>query len=173
MPDSVPPLTIRLAVRSDLPAIFEILNREIRDGINIFETRPMEGQAQETWWNVHPPERYPVFVAESEKQVVGWSSLSAYSGFCGYNGTAEASIWIVPAFHGRGIGTRLYQNLFQAGRKNGLRVVLARVESQNRASIALHHRHGFREVGVLRGVGEKFGRLLDVVLFEKQLQQTG
>jgi phosphinothricin acetyltransferase len=164
---------IRLAEHGDLPAIFAILNREIEEGINIFETRPIEGPAQQAWWAAHPAHRYPVFVALDHRALIGWASLSAYSVFCGYSGTAEVSIWLDPSRQGRGIGSMLYERLLSTGSELGIRVVLARVESQNQASARLHRRFGFREVGTLRRVGEKFGRLLDVTLLEKQLGPAG
>ena len=39
----------------------------------------------------------------------------------------------------------------------------------NPASAALHHKFGFRSIGVFHEVGRKFGRYWDVEWFEKGL----
>jgi len=59
-------------------------------------------------------------------------------------------------------------------RLDGVREVLALIgDSANTASVALHARAGFAEIGVLRNVGLKFDRWLDVVVMQKTLAAEG
>jgi L-amino acid N-acyltransferase len=167
-------IAIRPATEYDLPALFEILNREIESGVASFKTEVIGRTGQAAWWQLHLSDRYPVLVAQrtdvgAASAIVGWASLSAYSTFIGYARTAEVSVWVSPSEQGKGIGSMLYQQLLPLGARAGVRVALARIEAGNAASIRLHERSGFRFVGTLHHVGEKFGRLLDVAIYEKQL----
>jgi L-amino acid N-acyltransferase YncA len=108
-------------------------------------------------------------VAERDGRVVGWASLSRYSDRCAYEATVEASAYIDEAETGRGLGTALSQALLEAGRAGGVHAVLARICTENTASLAMSRKLGFVEVGVMREVGVKFGRSLDVMVLEKLL----
>jgi phosphinothricin acetyltransferase len=82
----------------------------------------------------------------------------------------ENSIYLDPAARGRGIGSLLLARLIDDCRDAGMRQMVAVVgDSANEASIRLHLRHGFREVGVLRSVGRKFDRWLDTVILQREL----
>ena len=70
---------------------------------------------------------------------------------------------------GRGVGRVLLAELVARARRAGLGVLLARVETSGAASLRLHGGMGFRSIGTMRRVGEKFGRLLDVALLELHL----
>jgi phosphinothricin acetyltransferase len=55
-------------------------------------------------------------------------------------------------------------------RTEGARQALAFIgDSYNAASIGLHKKLGFKHAGTLTNVGEKFGRLLDVVIMQRTL----
>lgn len=146
-----------------------ILNREIKTEVNCFRTRPMSQADQAQWWRARENGRYPAWVAKSHQQVVGWASLSRWSAYEAYDATAEISVWILPEFHKRGIGTRLFELVLGFAREQSFRVILSRVEAENLPSLKLHRRFGFTTVGTMNRVGEKFGRVLDVVILQLQL----
>ena len=118
------------------------------------------------WLAAHGP-RHPVLVAERDGHVVGWASLSPWSPRGAYADTAEVSVYVAEAQRGRGVGRRLLEEVVEAGRRAGLHAVVAQIVGENAASIHLHEALGFERVGVLREVGRKFGRLLDVLIMEK------
>lgn len=79
------------------------------------------------------------------------------------------SIYVHPEHQGRGIGTHLLAELIRLAKARGRRVLIARVVDQNSGSVRYHEKLGFTTVGVMHGVGEKFGRVLDVRVMEMQL----
>lgn len=162
-------ISFELATEADLPGMMAILNREIQTEVNCFRTRPMSITDQAQWWRARENGRYPAWVAKSGQHVVGWASISRWSAYEAYDATAEISIWIKPTFHKRGIGTQLFRLVLDFARINSFRVILSRVEAENVASLKLHERFGFTRVGTMNRVGEKFGRLLDVVILQLQL----
>lgn len=165
-------MQIRDALHSDLDAIFEILNHEIRTGVNTFKLDPLDSLQQQVWWQSHAADTYPVLIAEDEtSSLMGWASLSPWSQTVGgYHRTSEVSIWVGEPFRGRGVGRELFATLIDRAREIGYHVLLSKVEASNLASIALHHRYGFTDVGIMHGVGNKLNRVLDVAILELDLR---
>ena len=163
-------MTIRPATIDDLPGITEIYNDAIRKTVATFDTEPKSNDEQTTWFKAHGAQ-YPIVVAETDGVVVGWASLSQYSDRCAYTDTAEVSVYIAEAHRGKGFGRALLQKIVQHGKEMGHHVLLARIADGNDVSIHLFEAHGFTHVGVLREVGKKFGRLIDVYLMQKIYKQ--
>ena len=162
-------LIIRPAVRGDAAAMAAIYNQAVLRSTATFDTAIETTEAREAWLDEHTAPQHPVLVAEQGGRVVGWASLSRYSSRCAYIATAEASTYIDESKTGRGLGTALSEALLEAGRAGGVHAVIARICTENVASLAMSRKLGFFEVGVLREVGTKFGRSLDVMMLEKLL----
>lgn len=162
-------ITIRPAVREDASAMAEIYNQAVARSTATFDTEPETVEDRERWLEEHTAPQHPVLVAVRDDRVVGWASLSRYSSRCAYVATVEASAYIDENETGRGLGTALSEALLEAGRAGGVHAVLARICTENTASLAMSRKLGFFEVGVLREVGVKFGRSLDVMMLEKLL----
>ena len=163
-------MTIRPATIGDLSAITEIYNDAIRKTVATFDTEPKSHEEQKIWFKAHGT-HYPILVAETDGAVVGWAALSQYSDRCAYSDTAEVSVYIAEAYRGRGFGRALLQKIAQHGKVIGHHVLLARIADGNQVSIHLFEAHGFTHVGVLREVGKKFGRLIDVYLMQRIYKQ--
>jgi phosphinothricin acetyltransferase len=159
-------LTIRPATINDLPAITEIYNEAILTTNATFDTEPKTVAEQRVWFKHHGPRR-PILVAELDGAVVGWASLSEWSGRCAYDDTAEISIYIKQEFRSQGVGKKLMTAIMREGERIGLHTVIARITEGNQSSIHLHEEAGFEDIGVMREVGRKFGRLLDVRLMQR------
>jgi len=160
---------LRLATAADLGGIFAIYDHEVLHGTATFDTQPKTLAQRQEWLAQHDPERYPVVVAEVGGAIVGWGSISRWSDRCAYARTAEDSVYVADRWRGRGIGRMILTELLARAEAAGIRVVVARIVEGNPASIRLHEAHGFERIGVMRGVGEKFGRVLDVVLMDRRL----
>ncbi len=159
---------IRSAAEADLPAVTEIYNQAVLRATGTFDTEPKTLEQQRDWFARHGA-AHPVIVAEEAGAVVGWASLSPYSDRCAYARTAEVSVYIDEKARGRGLGGSLLEGVLEAGKKAGILQVLARVTEGNEASLRLHAKRGFFEAGLLRKVGEKFGKVLDVHILQKSL----
>ena len=157
---------VRLAKLDDLNAITEIYNEAILTTDATFDTEPKTKAEQRVWFANHGPKN-PILVAELDGAVVGWASLSEWSDRCAYADTAEISLYVKQGFRSRGIGRRLLKSIIQKGEKVGLHTVIARITEGNKQSIRLHESVGFEHIGIMREVGQKFGKLLDVCLMQK------
>ena len=161
--------TIRPATRDDAAAMAAIYNQAVLHSTATFDTEPETAEARAVWLDEHTAPQHPVLVAERDGRVVGWASLSRYSTRCAYEATVEASVYVEEAERGRGLGTSLNEAVFEAGRLGGVHAVLLRICTENVASLAMARNLGFFQIGAMREVGMKFGRMLDVMLLEKLL----
>jgi phosphinothricin acetyltransferase len=158
-------LEIRPAESRDLEAITEIYNHAILTTTATFDTGPKSLAEQSLWLQAHGP-KYPVLVAEADGVVVAWASLSRWSDRCAYADTAELSLYVSEQFRGQGIGRKLSEAILKAAQAGGLHTVIARIAEGNDVSAHLCFSLGFTHLGTMREVGRKFGKLLDVHLFQ-------
>ena len=158
------------AAEADLEGINEIYNRYIAEAHFTFDIEPMAIEARREWFS-HYAQTGPhrVMVAVTEGMVIGYASSSRFRPKVGYNTSVETSIYLAPQAVGRGVGSRLYERLFNALEKEDLHRAYAGIALPNPASIGLHERFGFKRVAHFTEQGRKFGRYWDVAWYEKPL----
>jgi L-amino acid N-acyltransferase YncA len=159
-------ITIRKATLKDLAAITEIYNEAILNTVATFDTEPKTIEERKAWFTSHDA-KHPILVAEQDGTVVGWASLGKWSERRGYAGTAEGSLYVEKSHRGSGIGKALLEAIIRAGQEVGLHAIIAQIVEGNEPSIHLAEELGFDSVGVLREVGCKFGRRLDVHVMQR------
>lgn len=162
---------IRTGEESDVPRLTEIYNYYIEKTAVSFDIDSHDPELRKTSWfiNYAVTGKYRLFVAECEGQIVGYSTSSRFRERAAYATSVETSIYLDHRFFQRGIGTKLYRALFDALEKEAVHRAYGGVTLPNPSSVALHKKFGFREVGVYREVGYKFGKYYDVCWFEKAL----
>ena len=158
-------LIIRQAQITDLPAITRIYNDAILKTVATFDTEPKSLTEQERWFREHG-DTNPILVAAMRGNIIGWASLSRWSDRCAYSDTAEISLYISESHQGKGFGRQLMKCIIEKGRQAGLHTVIARIAEGNDISVHLHESLGFRHVGIMKEVGRKFGRLIDVHMMQ-------
>jgi len=159
-PPTVTDLALRPATVDDAPAIEDIYAHYVRTSTCTFQLEPGSVDERRAWLAGRAPE-HPVLVAELDGAVVGWGSLSAYRERAGYRFTVEDSVYVREGLHGRGVGRALLAALVDGARLHGRHTILAAIAGDQPASVALHARFGFVEVGRLREVGLKLDRRLE------------
>ncbi|UCD13979.1 MAG: N-acetyltransferase [Thermoplasmatales archaeon] len=159
-------LKIRQAKLEDIVAITDIYNEAILKTVATFDTKIKTLDEQKSWFLHHGPKN-PILVAEQDDVIVGWASLSEWSDRCAYSDTAELSLYILEKNQGKGIGRKLLEAIIQEGKKAGLHTVIARITEGNETSVHLHESVGFFHIGIMREVGLKFDKRLDVYLMQK------
>lgn len=164
-------MIIRKAVRDDLPDINDILNEAIRNTTANWSYHERSMEDARVWFDAHGAPGRPLLVAEEDGRIVGYGCLSAFRGKDGYWPVAENSVYIHRDYRGRGVGRLLMELLIDLAREAGLRVITAWVDADNQDSIAFHERLGFKKVGTMAGIGEKFGRRLGVTILDLNLEK--
>jgi L-amino acid N-acyltransferase YncA len=162
---SAPPaVELRSLSPEHWPAVAEIYWDGMRGGLATFET---EVPSWQEWDAAHLPEHR--LVAELDGEVVAWAALSPASTRRCYAGVVENSVYVAEQARGRGIGRALLQALVSGARRAGLWTIQTSIFPENRASLALHERCGFRVVGIRERIAKRDGIWRDTVFLEKRL----
>jgi phosphinothricin acetyltransferase len=164
-PEGDPGVVIRPATVDDLGVINDIYNHYVLHSTATYQEDPEPMEGRRAWFERHGPS-HPMTVAETGGRVVGWGSLSPFHARSAYRMTVENSVYLRPDHHGRGIGTLLLRDLIGRARSLGHHTILAIIDAEQPASVALHAKLGFVRVALLREVGHKFGRWRDVVYMQ-------
>ena len=158
-------IRIRLATRDDLERINEIYNHYVRHSTCTYQEEPTTAEERARWFGDHGP-MHPVTVADVSGAVVGWGALSRFHTRSAYRFSTENSIYVDPAWHRQGIGGRLLADLLERARAAGHHTIVAGIDGEQQASLAIHAKFGFERVAQLREVGFKFNRWLDVIYMQ-------
>lgn len=162
--------SIRPSIDADLAAITAIYAHHVTHGTGTFETTPPTLEDMQTRRADVLSKGLPYLVLENENGVQGFAYCNWFKPRPAYRFSAEDSIYLAPESAGKGWGRDLLQALMQEAEQAGVRKLIAVIgDSANHGSIGVHRSRGFRDVGVLRSCGWKFGRWLDVVLMECSL----
>ncbi len=163
---------IRRAREQDIPALRDIYNDAILHTTATFDTEEKSLADRRQWFSEHQG-KYMIFVAEEAETVAGYVSLSRYRDRKAFDRSAELSVYVHREFRRQGVGRALMKAaLAFAEEQPGLSVVVSLITGENEASIRLHRELGFIYCGELQGVGEKFGRLLDLRAYQKDCTKT-
>jgi len=161
-------LTIDALAPDDWEAVRRIFVEGIESGHATFET---DTPTWEKWDADHL--LAPRLVARQDGTVIGWGVLSPASGRCVYAGVAEISLYVAAASRGKGVGTALLEVLVPASEAEGIWTLQAGIFPENVASLAVHRRCGFREVGRRERLGKHGGVWRDVILLERRSPNVG
>jgi len=161
-------MLIRDAVEADLDAINEIYNWTIIDNHVSFDTEPFDTERRLAWWYSRDA-ALPCLVAGEDRRLVGVSYASWYRPKPAYRSSAETTIVLDESARGRGVGSALLSALCDRLSKAGFHRAIAIIALPNESSVALHHKLGYRTVGILTEVGTKLGSLWDTEILERPL----
>jgi L-amino acid N-acyltransferase YncA len=162
-------MQIRPIAVGDAEATRTIYNVEVLETTVTFDLVPRTLTAQELWIEQHLG-GHPAIVAVDDGTVVGFASLSPFKARAAYAPTVEDSVYVHRDARGRGVGGLLLREIISLGTDHGFHSVMARIVGGHDASITLHQKCGFEEIGCEREVGRKFGRWLDVMVMQRMLQ---
>ena len=166
-------MVVRDATAADLGPIRELYNALILTTTIGWRDEVATPEEIESWFAERHRRGDPVLVAERDGEVTGYTCWSAFRGgdsFPGYRHTAELTIHVRADQHRRGVGRTLLLALVDEARRRGLHVLVAGIDADNAASIALHRVLGFTEVARMPEVGRKFDRWLDLVLMQRIIE---
>jgi phosphinothricin acetyltransferase len=161
-------MEIREMTPDDWNAVAAIYAEGIATGYATFET---EIPDYDTWDANHL--KIGRIVATEDDRILGWAALSPVSGRCVYGGVAEVSVYTRANNRGKGIGMLLMTALVARSEKAGFWTLQSGIFPENRGSVKLHEKAGFRLIGTREKVGKLDGVWKDNLLFEKRSKLVG
>lgn len=161
--------TIRPATEQDLAAITAIYNEAGVGTTASYDLEPVEVAERRRWLANKTNSNFPVLVATSEGEVLGFAAYGTFRDKAGYARTVEHSVYVAAGRRAAGVGRMLMLALIDRAHGDGVHVMVGVLDADNEASMTFHRRLGFEEVGRLREVGRKFDRWLDAVFVQLTL----
>ena len=163
-------LDIRPAEAADLPALVEIFNHYVANGHVTFATEPHTVESRRSWFESYGDGPHQLLVGESSGGIVGCTYSSRYRPGPAFDATVETSIYLHPERRGKGTGSRLYAALLERLAEQPVHLAVAGVALPNPASIALHKRMGFEEVGTFKEYARKHGEWISSTWFQRRIR---
>jgi phosphinothricin acetyltransferase len=161
-------MRIRTAERGDLARMTEIYNYYVLNTPVTFDVEAYTVERRETWFGQFGSTgRHRLLVAEEDGAVMGYAGTTRFRPKAAYETTVETTIYCAPEAVGKGMGRRLYTELFELLKGEDIHRFVAGYALPNAATEALHRRFGFKVVGVFSENGRKFGKYWDVCWVER------
>ena len=161
-------VVISPAADEDLAGIVAILNHTAERSTASFDTRPVSVAERREWFaRFAATGPYRCLVARTGGHVAGYACSQPYRTHEAFRQTVEVSVALDPGRRGQGVGTELYRALFEALAGEPVHVALAGIAMPNDASVALHRKFGFTEVGVFREYAVKNGEYLSSLWLQR------
>jgi L-amino acid N-acyltransferase YncA len=167
-PDGV--VTSRAAATSDATAIAAIYNHYVTETTATFEEEPVTAEEIVRRIDEVRSEALPWLVAEEVGRVVGYAYATRWRARSAYRFSAEVTVYVAEGLARRGIGSKLYGELFPILQAQGVHAVMGGIALPNEASVALHERFGMRKAAHFEEVGFKLGKWIDVGYWQRVLR---
>jgi phosphinothricin acetyltransferase len=153
---------------ADLADIVAVLNQAAADSIASFDTQPIEVAQRRDWLaQFGPSGPHRLLVARRGGRFAGYAASQPYRDHPAFDQTVEVSITLASGCRGQGVGTALYRELFAQLSGEPVHVALAGIALPNDASVALHRKFGFTDVGVFREYAVKHGQYLSSLWLQR------
>lgn len=162
-------MEIRIAEAADLAAIVAIYNASIPGRMATADLEPVSIESRLGWFENHSPTRYPLWVAASESEILGWLGLQPFYGRPAYRATAEVSLYVHPGSQRQGIGRQLLAWAIQSSPELGLKTLLGFIFAHNQPSLRLFEQQRFQLWGQLPQVAELDGVERDLIILGRRL----
>jgi len=152
------------------PAILAIFNEAIENSTAIYDYKLRTMADMAAWFDAKTRKNYPVIGAENAAgELMGFASYGQFRERPAYKYTVEHSIYVDARFRGQGLGRALLTEIIAAAQIQNFHVMVGGVDASNAVSIKLHESLGFTHCGTVAQAGFKFGRWLDLALYQKIL----
>lgn len=161
---------IRLATAEDIPQVLDIFNDNIRNSTAIYMYEEQTLEQRLAWFEGKQATGEPLFVFEEGGVVMGYATYGAFRPHPAYKYTAEHSVYVHKDHHKKGIATKLMDKLLKVAQDAGVKTLVACIDAENAGSIYMHEKIGFTYSGTIRNAGYKFGRWLDLAMYQLDLE---
>jgi L-amino acid N-acyltransferase YncA len=164
-------LTFQKASENDLEAILDVYNFYITTTTATFDLAPVTAEefCQRIFIN---HDKYGVFLIRCGNELAGFCFINQFKRKKAYDRTAETGLYLKPAFTDKGMGREAVAFLEKTALDKQIRVLVTSISAENIASIKLMQKLGYEQCAHYKEVGEKFGRIIDVLDFQKILKSV-
>ena len=153
--------------REHSEAIRTIFNEAIVNSTALYDYHPRSPEVMDAWFRAKEAGNLPVIgVLDDDDTLMAFGSYGPFRPHAAYQYSIEHSIYVDARHRGRGLGRQMLQRLIHRAQEQGYHMMIGVIDAQNQASISLHEKLGFQSCGHIREAGYKFGRWLDLALYQ-------
>jgi phosphinothricin acetyltransferase len=163
-------INIIQATQAHIPEILKIVNYNILNSTAVYDYAPKTLADMEAWFQDKMDHNWPVIVAVENDLVLGYGTYGTFRFKEGYKYTVEHSVYVSNEHTGKGTGKLLLAELIRLAKEQGYHTMIGGIDADNKGSIAFHAKFGFKEAGLLKEVGYKFDKWLDVQFMQLLLK---
>ena len=163
-------MQIRPATTEDSESLLQLRNHYVASSLAVFDEEPLTAETIVRWissFSLSGP--YRLLVATDGEKIRGFASSQRYRDHPAFCKTVETSIYTAPGELGKGLGTALYESLFSSIAGEELHRAVVGIALPNDASVKLHRRFGFTEVGVFNEYALKRGQYISSIWLQRHL----
>jgi phosphinothricin acetyltransferase len=151
-------------------AILAIFNEAIANSTALYDYQLRTNADMDAWFADKAARQHPVIVAENDAgELLGFASYGPFRARPAYKYSVEHSVYVDTRFRGQGVGRVLLEAIIEAAQRQGYHVLVGGIDAANAVSIKLHESLGFTHCGTVKESGFKFGRWLDLALYQRIL----
>jgi phosphinothricin acetyltransferase len=161
-------ITITTMLPEHWEEVKTIYEEGIASGNATFQTA---APAWQEWDNAHV--KTCRIVATANGEVLGWAALTPVSGRCVYAGVAEVSVYVASRTRGKNIGSMLLEELINQSEENCFWTLQSGIFPENKASISIHEKNGFRIIGYREKIGKMGDVWRDNIFLERRSNKVG
>lgn len=154
------------AAPAHLPEILDIVNYNVLNSTAVYDYATKTLEEMEAWYAEKVQHKWPVIVAVENDIVMGYGTYGTFRFKEGFKYTVEHSVYVSHEHIGKGVGKLLLAELIRLAKEQGYHVMVGGIDAENKGSITFHAKFGFTEAGLLKEVGYKFDRWLDVLFMQ-------
>jgi len=162
-------MKIRLAERTDVPAMREIFNEVLRNSNSIYREEEVTLEERYAWFDEKLEHGFPIFGAYEGDHLIGYAGYGTWRAAQGYRKSVELTIYVDQKRRGKGIGSKLMQTIIEHAKADGYHVMIGAIDAANQQSIEFHKRFGFVEVARMPEVALKNDQWLTLIFMQKLL----
>jgi phosphinothricin acetyltransferase len=165
---STPDLLVRPAVEADVPSMMAIYNHYVETSPATFDIEPVSLENRLSWFRSFGTSGpFRLVVAERAGRVIGYAGSGKFREKAAYATSVEMTVYVHPEARGLGVGVAMYERLFAILAAEPIHRAYAGITRPNPASVKLHRRFGFRDIGTYDEVGFKLGQYWSVQWLQK------
>jgi phosphinothricin acetyltransferase len=158
---------IRCTAARHAAAILDILNEAIANSTSVYDYEPRTIGMMQNWFADRQAGNFPVIgIEDSAGTLLGYASYGVFRARPAYKYSVEHSLYVHVDHRGKGLGRILLQQIIDTATSQNYHLLVGGIDTSNTTSIALHERFGFSHAGTVRQAGFKFGRWLDLALYQ-------
>jgi len=161
---------IRRAVKRDLIKILEIYNEAVLNTTAVYSYNAQSLDDRRLWFQSKNEDQLPVLVFEENDEVFGFATYGPFRAWPAYKYTIEHSVYVDKGSRNLGIGSALVKAIINLADEQKIATIVAGIDALNDKSIRMHVKLGFEYSGTIKRAGYKFGKWLDLALYQMNLR---